>query len=118
MILPNTPLYQAKTDAEFRIRMIHEIKKQYKDVLGNDAKLLDLPNGLDLVQSLITQRLYEMSHDIGLRREEIKSIAAYTSRYPPPSTAPRNATRGVVHWRKIFRNGREKNRQTIVNRAQ
>ncbi len=62
MILPNTPLYQAKTDAEFRIRMIQHIKENYGDVLGKDINLLDLPNGLELVQARIQQRLFDMSN--------------------------------------------------------
>lgn len=71
MILPNTPLYQAKTDAEFRIRMIQHIKSAYKDILGKDANLLDLPNGLDIVQAKIQQRLYDISRgDINLLRDE------------------------------------------------
>jgi hypothetical protein len=61
VILPNTPLYQAKTDAEFRIRMIQHIKTVYRDVLGSDIKLLDLPNGLEIVQARVQQRLYDMS---------------------------------------------------------
>ena len=71
MILPNTPLYQAKTDAEFRIRMIQHIKSAYKDILGKDANLLDLPNGLDIVQAKIQQRLYDVSRgEIDLIRHE------------------------------------------------
>jgi len=71
MILPKTPLYQAKTDAEFRIRMIQHIKTAYKDILGNDAKLLDLPNGLDIVQAKIQQRLYDVSRGaINLLRDD------------------------------------------------
>ena len=62
MILPNTPLYQAKTDAEFRIRMIQHIKENYGDVLGKDINLLDLPNGLEIVQARIQQRLFDMSN--------------------------------------------------------
>ena len=62
MILPNTPLYQAKTDSEFRIRMIQHIKENYGDVLGKDINLLDLPNGLELVQARIQQRLFDMSN--------------------------------------------------------
>ena len=62
MILPNTPLYQAKTDAEFRIRMIQHIKEAYGDVLGKDINLLDLPNGLEIVQARIQQRLFDMSN--------------------------------------------------------
>lgn len=71
MILPNTPLYQAKTDAEFRIRMIQHIKTAYKDILGKDANLLDLPNGLDIVQAKIQQRLYDTSNgQINLFRDD------------------------------------------------
>lgn len=71
MILPKTPLYQAKTDAEFRIRMIQHIKSAYKDILGKDANLLDLPNGLDIVQAKIQQRLYDISRgDINLLHDE------------------------------------------------
>ena len=62
MILLNTPLYQAKTDAEFRIRMIQHIKETYGDVLGKDINLLDLPNGLEIVQARIQQRLFDMSN--------------------------------------------------------
>jgi hypothetical protein len=62
VILPNTPLYQAKTDAEFRIRMIQHIKETYGDVLGKDINLLDLPNGLEIVQARIQQRLFDMSN--------------------------------------------------------
>lgn len=62
MILPNTPLYQAKTDAEFRIRMIQHIKENYGDILGKDINLLDLPNGLEIVQARIQQRLFDMSN--------------------------------------------------------
>jgi hypothetical protein len=72
MIIPDTPLYQAKTDAEFRIRMIHHIKTAYKDIIGNDVNLLDLPNGLDLLQAKIQQRLYSMSNgEINLIPEEV-----------------------------------------------
>ncbi len=71
MILPNTPLYQAKTDAEFRIRMIQHIKTAYKDILGKDANILDLPNGLDIVQAKIQQRLYDSSNgQINLFRDD------------------------------------------------
>jgi hypothetical protein len=62
VILPNTPLFQAKTDAEFRIRMIQHIKETYGDVLGKDINLLDLPNGLEIVQARIQQRLFDMSN--------------------------------------------------------
>lgn len=61
MVLPNTPLYQAKSDAEFRIRMIQHIKKTYQDILGDDIRLLDLPNGLDILQTRIQQRLFDAS---------------------------------------------------------
>ncbi|MFZ5950485.1 MAG: hypothetical protein ACOYXC_07255 [Candidatus Rifleibacteriota bacterium] len=74
MILPNTPLYQAKTDAEFRIRMMHHIKTAYRDLVGNDVNLLDLPNGLDLLQAKVQQRLYDMSNgEINLIPEEIRN---------------------------------------------
>ncbi len=62
MIFPNTPLYQASTDAEFRRLMIEHIKESYGEVLGNDINLLDLPNGLEIVQARIQQRLYDMSN--------------------------------------------------------
>ena len=77
VILPNTPLNQAKTDSEFRIRMIQHIKDVYKDVLGNDINLLDLPNGLEIVQARIQQRLFDMSNgSINLLPEEANIRAA------------------------------------------
>jgi len=77
MILPNTPLYNSKSDAEFRVRMIHHIKQNYKDILGSDIKLLDLPNGLDLLQSKVQQRLFDVSHgEIDMRKPEQKKLAA------------------------------------------
>ena len=62
VILPNTPLFQAKTNAEFRIRMIQHIKENYGDLLGKDINLLDLPNGLEIVQAKIQQKLFDMSN--------------------------------------------------------
>lgn len=77
MVLPQTPLYQAKTDAEFRIRMIQHIKKNFKDLMGPDIKLLDLPNGLDLLQAKVQQRLYDSSNGlINLVPERSSRIAA------------------------------------------
>jgi hypothetical protein len=77
MILPNTPLYQAKSDAEFRLRMIQHIKAAYKDLLGDDIKLLDLPNGLDIVQRRVQERLYQISNgEIDLLPATAKQLAA------------------------------------------
>jgi len=77
MIIPDTPLFRSKTDAEFRIRMIHYIKTNFKETLGPDIKLLDLPNGLDLVQAKVQQRLYEISRgEIDLRKPNLQTIAA------------------------------------------
>jgi hypothetical protein len=54
--------------------MIHHIKNTYKDLIGNDVNLLDLPNGLDLLQAKVTQRLYDMSNgEINLIPEEIRN---------------------------------------------
>ncbi|MFZ2958741.1 MAG: hypothetical protein WA705_17770 [Candidatus Ozemobacteraceae bacterium] len=77
MILPNTPLYNSKSDAEFRIRMIGHIKETYKDLLGADIKLLDLPNGLDLVQARVQEMLYEATNgQVDLRPAHVKKMAA------------------------------------------
>ncbi len=78
MILPDTPLYNSKTDAEFRIRMIHHIRTTFKDLLPPaDLKLLDLPNGLDLLQAKVHQMLFDASHGaIDLRAAETKKLAA------------------------------------------
>ncbi len=77
MILPDTPLFRAKTDAEFRVRMIQYIKDTFEDTLGADIKLLDLPNGLELVQAKVQQRLFEVSRgEIDLRPGELKKLAA------------------------------------------
>ena len=78
MILPDTPLYNSKTDAEFRIRMIHHIRTTFKDLLGpTDLKLLDLPNGLDLLQARVQQMLFDSScGKIDLRREDLKKAVA------------------------------------------
>ena len=77
MIIPDTPLYNSKSDAEFRIRMIQHIKEAYGELLGKDAKLLELPNGLDLIQAKVASMLYNSSHgDIDLRARYQKSEAA------------------------------------------
>ncbi|NLI79565.1 MAG: hypothetical protein GX442_24365 [Candidatus Riflebacteria bacterium] len=78
MVLPDTPLYHSKTDAEFRIRMIHHIRSTFKDLLGpNDLKLLDLPNGLDQLQARVQQMLFDTSRgEIDLRRPEVRQLAA------------------------------------------
>ena len=77
MIIPDTPLYNSKTDAEFRIRMIDHIKETYKDLLGSDVRLLDLPNGLDLVQARVQEMLYNASHgEVDLRPSYARKKAA------------------------------------------
>ncbi len=77
MIIPDTPLYNAKSDAEFRLRMIQHIKDAYAEVLGKDVKLLDLPNGLDLVQAKVAGMLYDSSRgEIDLRRNHQVAKAA------------------------------------------
>ena len=62
MILPKTELYNTKSDAEFRIKMIQHIKSAYKDILGDDIKLLDHPNGLEMLQAKVQKQLYTMTH--------------------------------------------------------
>ena len=42
--------YKASTDEEFRKSINTYIKEQFADLLGDDIALLDLPNGLDLIQ--------------------------------------------------------------------
>ncbi len=77
MVLPDTPLYNSKTDAEFRIRMIQEIKEQYQDLLGPKIKLLDLPNGLELVQDWVRNQLFDVSNgEIDMRPAEARQLAA------------------------------------------
>lgn len=77
VVLPDTPLYNSKTDAEFRIRMIHEIKEQYKDLLGPKIKLLDLPNGLDLIQDWVRNQLYDVSGgEVDMRPAEVRRLVA------------------------------------------
>ncbi|MBF0547129.1 MAG: hypothetical protein HQM08_21995 [Candidatus Riflebacteria bacterium] len=77
MILPNTPLFNSKSDAEFRVRMIQYIKDTYSDILGADVKLLDLPNGLELMQSRAREMLFEATDgQVDLRPAEERQIAA------------------------------------------
>ena len=58
MIIPvNDPMFAPATDAEFRARMIKYISDNFNDVLGKDARLLDQPNGLDLVQDKVNTML-------------------------------------------------------------
>ncbi|HNW35921.1 MAG TPA: hypothetical protein PKM25_13365 [Candidatus Ozemobacteraceae bacterium] len=77
VVLPDTPLYNSKTDAEFRIRMIQEIKEQYQDLLGPKIKLLDLPNGLELVQDWVRNQLFDVSNgEIDMRPAEARQLAA------------------------------------------
>lgn len=77
MILPDTPLFNSKTSAEFRIRMIHYIKQNFKETLGPDINLLDLPNGLDLVLARVQNRLFDVSHgQIDLGNIESRKKAA------------------------------------------
>lgn len=78
MVIPNTPLYNSKSDAEFRLRMINYIKSTFRDILSpDDLKLLDLPNGLDLLQERVNQMLYEASNgEVDLRKPELKKVAA------------------------------------------
>jgi hypothetical protein len=40
----------ANGDAEFRAQMIGYIRSHFAQILGDDVRLLDLPNGLDLIK--------------------------------------------------------------------
>lgn len=77
MIIPDSPLYQTKSDEEFRALMIEHIKDVYSDSLGEDVKLIDLPNGLELLQNRVQQRLYEMSRgEIDIRTKSFEDQVA------------------------------------------
>ncbi|MBF0408309.1 MAG: hypothetical protein HQM10_13245 [Candidatus Riflebacteria bacterium] len=77
MILPDTPLFNSKSDAEFRIRMIQYIKDTYQDLLGPDIKLLDLPNGLELVQAKARDMLFSATQgQVDLREATARKMAA------------------------------------------
>lgn len=67
MIPVDNPLYAPATDAEFRTRMIAYIRTHFADVLGKDAKLLEQPNGLDLVEDKVKMLLAQ--HGIGSVRK-------------------------------------------------
>ena len=57
MLLPKTGIIANATDQEFQSYMKAYIKTHFADTLGEDASLLDLPNGLDLVQEQVNDRL-------------------------------------------------------------
>lgn len=58
MVLPvDNPLFAPATDEQFRARMLDYIRTHFADVLGKDARLLDQPNGLDLIQDKVKARL-------------------------------------------------------------
>ncbi len=72
MILPvDNPLYAPATDEQFRARMIEYIRANFSDVLGKDARLLDQPNGLDLIDAKVQALMAQ--HGMGAR--EIRKAA-------------------------------------------
>ncbi len=64
MVLPKNSLFNWSTSEEGRARMTEYIRSHFSGLLGEEIKLLDLPNGLDLVQDIVQRRLAE--HGIAL----------------------------------------------------
>ncbi|OGH55546.1 MAG: hypothetical protein A3G34_00520 [Candidatus Lindowbacteria bacterium RIFCSPLOWO2_12_FULL_62_27] len=59
MVLPKNGAFNWSTAEEARMRMTEYIRSHFSGLLGEDIKLLDLPNGLDLIQDHVTCRLAE-----------------------------------------------------------
>ena len=51
MIFPIPECSPFNGPGDFKAQMIQYIKRNFSEVLGKDAELLDLPNGLDLIQA-------------------------------------------------------------------
>ena len=51
MVCPMQECSPFSGDGDFRSQVIEYIKKNFADFLGKDVALLDLPNGLDLIQA-------------------------------------------------------------------
>jgi len=47
----------AEDGMDFKGKMIEFIRKNFSDLLGDDAKLLDAPGGLDILRTLTQKRL-------------------------------------------------------------
>ena len=51
--------YKADSDMHFRTSIISYIKDQFSDILGEDQKLLDFDNGLDLITEKYETKLID-----------------------------------------------------------
>ena len=71
MIHSNSEWSHWSNKEESRIEMTKYIRENFSDVLGDDVQLLDLPNGLDLIQDKIRARLIQS----GLSLEDIPNAA-------------------------------------------
>lgn len=57
MIMPIDGRFSWSSDAEARERMTAYIRTHFSTLLGDDVQLLDMPNGLELVQAKIQTQL-------------------------------------------------------------
>jgi len=63
MTAARNPIYQIVTEKEeeFRRQMVGYIKTHFADILGDDVKILDLPNGLDILSERLGLRVSSAS---------------------------------------------------------
>ena len=57
MVLTKSEWFNWSTKEEARIQMKRYIRAHFSELLGTDIQLLDLPNGLDLIQDRVRARL-------------------------------------------------------------
>ncbi len=65
----NDKRFQFESDEDARIKMTAYILENFSDLLGDEIKLLNLPNGLDILSSRIQDRL-------AASRGELQELAA------------------------------------------
>ena len=66
MVLPkNDPAFQWSDESEGRAKMTAYIRKHFSGILGDDARLLDMANGLELVQEKAHARLARSGISLG-----------------------------------------------------
>lgn len=71
MVLSKSEWFNWSNKEEARIKMKKYIRAHFSELLGDDIRLLDLPNGLELIQGRVHARLAQS----GMALEEFLKAA-------------------------------------------
>jgi len=85
MVLSKSEWFNWSNKEEARIKMTKYIRSHFSELLGADIQLLDLPNGLDLIQDRVRARLTQSGIATAECLTSLSHSARRSRRHPWPA---------------------------------